>query len=76
MVGRSPRDSPAELFPGDDAVVVGEGLQHDAALNIGQQTIDAAGRPAWFGCRVLETAPVSGVHPRTVVDHGVDDNIK
>lgn len=78
-VGRSLRDSPPELFPGDDAVVVGERLLHDAALNIGQQTTDAAGRWARFGCRtvvVLETAPVSGVHPRTVVDHGVGDNIK
>lgn len=68
------RDSPPELLPGDDAVVLGERLLLDAALNPGQQSAAAAGRSR-FDCRavvVLEAAPGSGVHPRTLVDHGVD----
>lgn len=43
------RDSPPELFPGDDAVVVGEKLLLDGALNVGQQSTDAAGRRSRFG---------------------------
>lgn len=43
------RDSPPELFPGDDAVIVGERLLLDGALNLGQQTTDAEGRRSRFG---------------------------
>lgn len=71
-------DSPPELSPGDDAVVVGERLLLDGALNLGQQATDAGGRRSRFGwgaAVVLGAAPVSGVHPRTFVDHGVDNNI-